>query len=59
MKLDLDMTSAEAEALAQFIKRAQYDDFKRRAVDEDEAYLMQDAATKLSKALADKGYMPR
>lgn len=59
MTLKLDLIAVEAEALAQFLKRVQFDDFKHRAVDENEAYLMQDAAIKLKKALAEQGLMRR
>ena len=59
MTLKIDLIAVEAEALAQFLKRVQFDDFKRRAVDENETYLMQDAAIKPKKALAEQGFMRR
>jgi hypothetical protein len=35
------------------------DDFRRRAIDENDAYVMQDAAAEVRKALTDAGYDPR
>lgn len=55
----LKLTDTQALALAQFLKRATFDDFMRRAVDKDEAYDMQSAATQVMKALAAAGYAPR
>ena len=53
------LTGAEAEALAQFVKRVQYTDIERRAEGADDAYIMQDALVKIGRALAEKGYAPR
>ena len=58
-KLTIELTPAEAEAFAQFLKRVQLDDFKRRAVNEDEAVLMKAAASQIQEALADSGHAPR
>jgi hypothetical protein len=57
--LDLDLTPAEALALAQFLKRVGIDDYRRRAVDRDEAWLMLDAGERVRAALAAAGYAPR
>jgi hypothetical protein len=56
---EIELTDEQAHALAQYLKRVQFDDFRRRAIDEDDAYLMQDAAAEVRKALADAGYEPR
>ena len=57
--LDLDLTPAEALALAQFLKRVGVDDYRRLAVDRDEAWLMLDAGERVRAALAAAGYAPR
>jgi hypothetical protein len=56
--LEIELTDEQAYALAQYLKRVQFDDFRRRAIDEDDAYVMQDAASEVCKALADAGYDP-
>jgi hypothetical protein len=57
--LDFDLTPAEALALAQFLKRVGVDDYRRLAVDSDEAWLMLDAGERVRAALAAAGYAPR
>ncbi len=46
-------------ALAQFLKRASFSDYRQLAQNEEEAYEMQFAAEKLREALAEKGISPR
>ena len=53
------MTEQQAYAFAQFLKRLQFDDLRRRAVDDEDAYEMQAAAGKIRSALADAGFSPR
>jgi hypothetical protein len=55
----LSLPEDEAEALAQFCKRAIFDDFRTRAATEAEAYQMIDAINRLRLALADAGFAPR
>jgi integrase/recombinase XerD len=57
--LDFDLTPAQALALAQFLKRVGLDDYRRLAVDRDEAWTMLEAGERVRKALADAGYAPR
>ena len=57
--LGLDLTPAEALALAQFLKRVGVDDYRRLAVDREEAWLMLDAGERVRAALAAAGYAPR
>ena len=57
--LTITIATAEADALAQFLKRVQYSDIERRAVNEGEANLMQNALSEIRKALAEKGHDPR
>jgi hypothetical protein len=49
----------QALALAQFLKRVGLDDYRRLAVDADEAWNMLDAGERLRTALAAAGYAPR
>ena len=55
----IELTEGQAMALAQFMKRVGWDEWRRKAVDDAEAHLMRDACDKLSKALADRGFAPR
>jgi hypothetical protein len=57
--LALDLPPDEALALAQFLKRVGLDDYRRLAVDLDEAYAMQAAGERVRAGLADAGYAPR
>ncbi len=57
--ITLYLTDAQAWALAQFLKRAGFDDYRRLAVDEDEAYAMRDAGEKVRAHLGLAGYAPR
>lgn len=57
--LFVDLNDQEAEALAQFLKRVGLSDFRALAKNDQEAYAMQAAASKIAKGLAEKGYEPR
>lgn len=57
--ITLDLPSDEAQALAQYLKRAGFSDFRELAVNDSEAYAMQAAAERLRSALAEAGYAPR
>jgi len=48
-----------AEALAQFVKRVGFSEFRQNAVDDVEAYTMRDAVDQVRKALQEAGYAPR
>lgn len=48
-----------AEALAQFVKRVGFSEFRQNAVDDVEAYTMRDALDQVRKALQEVGYAPR
>lgn len=43
IKIELELTDAEAAALAQFLKRSGFTDYKAAAESEADAYLMRDA----------------
>jgi hypothetical protein len=53
------LTEAEGLALAQFVKRIGWSEMRGNAIDDDEAYLMRDALSKLQKVLAESGFAPR
>lgn len=57
--LTAELTDAEALALAQFMKRVGFTEWRQNAASDDEAYLMRDGCDKLAKALAEQGYNPR
>jgi hypothetical protein len=55
----IDLTDAEALALAQFVTRSLFQTYREFAVDNDEAHLMLAAVEKLRRGLAAAGYSPR
>ena len=57
--LHIELPEHEAWALAEFLKRAGFSDYRALAVDEDEAYEMRDAGEKVRRALAEQGIAPR
>ena len=57
--VSVELTDDLALALAQFVKRATFSEFRACAVDDDEAYQISDAVAKLQRALAEAGYAPR
>ena len=59
VKIEFNLTDAQALALAQFVKRVGWSEIRGNAVDDDEAYTMRDALGELAKALAEAGYAPR
>lgn len=57
--LHAELPDEQALALAQFLKRVGLDVYRQCAVDEQEAYAMQEAGDTLRRALAEQGYAPR
>lgn len=55
----LELTPQEALALAQFVKRVGWSEFRQNAVDDDEAYVIRDAVDRVAAGLAQVGYSPR
>lgn len=55
----VELTDGQARALAQFVKRCGWSEWRQNAVDDAEAGLMRAAFNQLDKALADVGYAPR
>lgn len=58
-QLDLGVTDAEALALAQFVKRVGWSEFRNNAADDAEAHAIKAAVIRLQEALARAGYAPR
>lgn len=59
MNVQIELNSDQAWALAQFLKRVGYSDYRSLAVNADEAYEMVDAGELVRKALAEFGIAPR
>ncbi|BBB62269.1 hypothetical protein UNDKW_4014 [Undibacterium sp. KW1] len=55
----LNLDEEQAWALAQFLKRAGYSDYRPLAANEQEAQDMQAAADRLRMSLAEQGIAPR
>ncbi|KOY60158.1 hypothetical protein AM629_20955 [Photorhabdus heterorhabditis] len=56
---DIQLTHFEALALAQLVKRLNWAEIRACAVNDEEAYQIKDAISKLQSALAYRGYAPR
>ena len=59
VQLKVELTEGQAMALAQFVKRVGWSEFRQNAVDDDEAYAIRDAVDQVMKALRDEGFAPR
>jgi hypothetical protein len=59
MIIEVDLPDGQAWALAEFLKRAGYRDYRELAADDQEAWAMLEAGERLRAALADKGMAPR
>ena len=57
--ISMALTDDYALALAQFVKRVGWSEFRTNAVDDNEAAAIRSAVDVLQKALADAGYAPR
>ncbi len=57
--VNVDLTDAQAYALAQFLKRVGLSDYRPLAVDHDEAYTTLAAGEAVRAALREVGYAPR
>lgn len=57
--LELQVTEQAAMALAQFVKRVGWQEFRQNAVNDDEAYLIGDGVAALQRGLNHAGYAPR
>ena len=54
-----ELGAAQSLALAQFVKRVGWSEFRTNATDDDEAALIRSAVDVLQKSLAEAGYAPR
>lgn len=59
MIITVELTEQQAEALAQFCKRAMFSTFHQHAKNSDEAFFMQGAVRVIEKELNAAGYNPR
>lgn len=57
--VSMTMTEDQAQALAQFVKRVGWSEFRINAVNENEATTIRSAVDVLQTALAEAGYAPR
>ena len=57
--IQVELNDVQAWALAQFVKRVCFSDYRSLSVDKDEAYEMVEAGELVRKALADVGIAPR
>jgi len=59
INVSFEVSEVEALALAQFVKRCGFSDWRNNAVDETEAYQMKDAFNQLQQGLNNSGFRPR
>ena len=59
LTLELNINEQTAMALAQFVKRVGWQEFRQNAKDEQEAYLIGDGVAALQRGLSQAGYAPR
>lgn len=59
VRINVELTADQAEAFAQFLKRATFEMYQQKAGNQAEAYLMIDAGERVRDALRDAGYSPR
>jgi hypothetical protein len=59
IRLSFELTEDQATDLAEFLKRVQFSDFRKRLNSDDEAYTAMNSLAKMRKALATAGFNPR
>lgn len=59
MTIPVELSTAQAEALAQFVKRMRHDLARSIAVDDAESFEMMSALDAVRSALAEAGFNPR
>lgn len=59
IRFTVEMSDNEAWELAQFLKRASWEQFRQCAVDDEEANVIRDAVVRLEAVLKEAGYASR
>lgn len=59
VQIKAELTDAEALAVAQFLKRVGWSEWRQNAVDDEEAATMRAGCEVLAKAFAEAGFAPR
>ena len=59
MDITTKATDDDIWAFAQFVKRTNWHQFRKNAIDQDEAYQIREDIVVLKQALAETGYAPR
>ena len=59
IEIRVTLNERQAFQYAQFLKRATFEDYRSRARNDDEAYVMIAAGGQIREALAEKGFAPR
>jgi hypothetical protein len=59
IRLSFELTEDQATDLAEFLKRVQFSDFRKRLNSDDEAYTVMNSTAEIRKALATAGFNPR
>jgi hypothetical protein len=59
VQITVELTTEQAEALAQFVKRVGWSEMRQNAVDDLEAYVIRDGIDQVRRALEGVGYAPR
>lgn len=59
IKIDIELTEEKAGALAQFLKRITWEEMRRCAVSDDDAYTMREALGTVQDAVNRAGFNPR
>lgn len=59
LNLQCELSQDQASALAQLIKRVAWSSLRENAIDDDEAYVMQQALEQIRRSLVEHGIDPR
>jgi hypothetical protein len=59
IRLSFELTEDQATDMAEFLKRVQFSDFRRRLNSDDEAYAAMNSLAEMRKVLATAGFNPR
>lgn len=57
--ITFELPDDQAQAFAQFLKRVGWEEFKKNAIDDEEAYLIRDAHFRVRNGFANAGFNPR